>query len=390
MKPEDSETRLGMAYQKLAHVYHHRHERAMEWKKAGGRVVACLGNDVPEEMLIAAGYLPVRVCGEPGEETPLADRYLELAFEPTARSKFNRLIDGTYGYADHLVISNSTDVLVRLYFYLREINRVEPEIKLPPFYFLDFLFMRSWVSSKFNLDVLHEFQGILEEWSGAKITPDKLQSAIRVCNENRALLRQIAELRSGATPKLTGVEALTIIGSSLLMPKEEHNALVREITDKADELPPLNGVKLFVTGSVHEQTDFYELIESCGGIVVGEDHDWGNRHFHTDVATDVDPLVAIQERYQLRLPSPNKNLVSQRVAALVDQVKECGAEGVIFFMRAYDEASTWDYPEQHKALEALGIPSKIFVTQPYELTNRSQLAEEIQALVAEIKAERRD
>lgn len=387
MKTEVPAARLGRAYEELSRVYRNRHEWARKWKENGGRVLACLGSDVPEEMVIAAGYLPIRVCGEPGQATPLADRYLELAFEPTARSKFNRLLDGTYDYADGLAISNSTDVLVRLYFYLREIHRVEPEVKLPPFHFLDLLFMPSMLSSEYNLGTLRNFQSILEEWSGEKITPEKLEAAIRLCNENRRLLRRLARLRSEA--KVTGVEALAIIGASLLMPKEEHNRLLCEILDKAGELSPLDRVKLFVTGSVHEQPDFYELIESCGGLVVGEDHDWGNRHFHTDVATDVDPLAAIRDRYHMRLASPNKHLVSHRVKALVEQVKECGAEGVIFFMRKYDEASTWDYPEQRQALETLGIPSRVFVAQPYELTNRSQLMEEMKALVAEIQAGRR-
>ncbi|HHW06679.1 MAG TPA: 2-hydroxyacyl-CoA dehydratase [Clostridia bacterium] len=390
MKTEDPAARLGAAYEVLARAYRNRHERALQWKEQGGRVLACLGSDVPEELVLAAGYLPVRVCGEPGQATPLADRYLELAFEPTARSKFNRLLDGTYAYADGLVISNSTDVLVRLYFYLRELHRVEPEIELPPFYFLDLLFMPSMISSEYNLGTLRSFQRILEEWSGQEITPDQLQEAIRLCNENRALLRQLAELRRGTAPRVTGVEALTIIGASLLMPKEEHNRLLCEILDKARRLPPLEGVRLFVTGSVHEQTDFYELIEACGGIVVGEDHDWGNRHFHTDVATDVEPLAAIRDRYHLRLASPNKHLVSHRVRALLDQVQECGAEGVVFFMRTYDEASTWDYPEQHQILESLGIPSKLFVRQPYTLANRRQLMEDITELVAQVRAGRRE
>lgn len=116
------------AFAALKDVYDHRETVAARWRTDGGKVVGELGCDVPDEFILAAGMLPVRVYAEVGKPLVETDKYLEYAFDPVVRAQFEKIVDGTYDrQIDALAISNSTDVIIRIYLYLRELCRVEPE-----------------------------------------------------------------------------------------------------------------------------------------------------------------------------------------------------------------------------------------------------------------------
>jgi len=366
----------------LTRAYRERDRAALEWKAQGGQVVGCLGSDVPEEFLVAAGFLTVRVCGDPGVRAEAADRYIERAFDPLVRSQFARIVvDGAYSYLDHLIVSRSSDALVRVFYYLRDLRRLEPNLPVPNLYFFDLLHSRYHTSALYNRDRVRDLKRVVERWCGRSLGPDALAEAITTCEENRRLLRRLAALRAQCAPRVSGVQALQVIGASMFLPRQEHSRLLRAFLAEADKYPPLSGVRLFVTGSAQDHTHLYELVESCEAVVVGEDHDWGNRHSAGETDTTADPIDAIVDRYHLRPPSTSRASVSVRVMALVEQVRSTGAQGVIFYILEKDDAPSWDFPEQRKALEAAGIPVLLLDRQPYQLTDSEGLRREVGAFV---------
>ena len=115
------------AFAELKAIYDDRDTVARRWKAEGRKVIGKLGCDVPDEMIIAAGMLPVQVYADADKPLDETDKYLEYAFDPMVRAQFERLVDGTYAdLIDALAISNSTDVVIRVFLYLRELRRVEP------------------------------------------------------------------------------------------------------------------------------------------------------------------------------------------------------------------------------------------------------------------------
>ena len=122
------------ALNKLTQIYQDKHQAALEWKKSGGLVAGCLGADVPEELLIAAGALTVRIFGD-GAATGMADLYLEKGFDPGVRALFDQVAGGSYRYLDRLFISNSSEALIRVYYYLRAMRETEPDRPVPELYF---------------------------------------------------------------------------------------------------------------------------------------------------------------------------------------------------------------------------------------------------------------
>lgn len=365
------------AFEAFENVYDERDTEANKWKENGGKIVGCLGSDVPEELLIAFGFLPVRIFGSPNVHSALAEDYLENGFDPLIRAQFTRIIDGSYQYLDHLIISNSSDAVIRVYYYLRALNHMENELHVPDLYFFDFLHTRFRISALYNRHRTEELISELENWSGRSLNESELRRSINVCNENRKLLQKLSTFRHAENVRVSGSQALKIIGSSMLMEKEKHNGLLSSLLERVEEFPAFSGIKIFVTGSMQDHSEFYELVESCGAVIVGEDHDFGLRHYIGEVDTSADLIDGIVDRYHMRYLPSSQSTVTERVKTLIENVTAVGSEGVIFFIHQADDAPSWDYPEQMKALRELGIPSLLIDRQSYILNDKDNIRRKI-------------
>ncbi len=378
------------AFAELKEVYDHRDVPAARWRAKGGKVIGKLGCDVPDELLIAAGMLPVQVYADGNQPLTETDKYLEYAFDPVMRAQFEKLVDGTYGeQLDGLAISNSTDVIIRIFLYLRELHRVEPEKRIPEFTFIDWLFTRHRLHQRRNEFVMELFKKQVEDWAGHAVSDEEIRQAGQICNENRAALREMAMLRHGAEVRIAGSEALVIIGAGLFMERTAYTALVRQVTEDAKAWPALSGPRVFYTGADQLDTALYEKMENAGLVIVGEDHNWGDRYYNRDFNPEYPVIRALVDRYMLREFSAKKAFVSQRVEALDREVDEAKAEAVIFYTNLYDEVATWDIPSQKKSLEKRGIASCVFGAMLWPTEKNEGLEERLAAFAGEM-ASRRD
>lgn len=374
------------AFAALKDVYDHRDVVAARWRAAGKKVIGELGCDVPDELLIAAGMLPVRVYADPERALVETDKYLEYAFEPVVRAQFEKLVDGTYyDLIDHLVISNSTDVVIRIFLYLRELHRVEPEKKVPPVEFIDWLFTRHRLHQVRDEFVIELFKKQVEKWAGRELGDEEIIAAGKIINENNAALREMKALREGGQARISGSEALVIIGAGLFMERTAHTELVRQVVEDAKSWPVLAGPRVYYTGANQEDLSLYNKIEAAGMVVVGEDIDWGNRHFDRDYNTAYPTTRAIVDRYYLREFSAKKSTPAQRTEALDREVNAAGAEGVIFYTNEYDEVATWDMPKQRKSLESRGIKHVTFGRMKWPVDKNEDLDARLAEFAADLK-----
>ena len=362
------------AFMKLLYCYQNRDEQIKRARKAGRLTVGRLGFGVPEEMILAAGMVPVMICAERTSELSRADKYLEYSFAPKAKAWFDVLAGGGKSPLPDLVAAaDSEDVVNRIYYYLREISRTEPDCGIPPLHFVDLLFSRHMMYQKWNYAALERFLGQLEEWSGRRISEEYLRRGMELVESRRIALLEISALRRCAEPKISGCEALVIIGSGFFMPPEEHAALVRELADEAHGWPSLEGRRVFFCGGAQEDTAVYEKIEAAGAVVVSEDHNWGDRCYERAAAKNAEPLKAIADKYMLAGVSAQKGLVAERVEALRAGVAACSAQSVVFYTDEYEEAASWDYPSQKEMLDGEGIGSVCFCKMKYPAENNAGL-----------------
>ena len=167
------------AFKKLLDIWLDRDDRVSAFRADGGKVVGCLGCDVPEEYLLAGGLLPLRIAPDPESDLSAADEVLEACFDPMVRSQFDRILrrDGPKPW-DYLAVSNSTDVLVRLYLYIRELRRTEPDTPVPDTAFIDWLFTRSRKFQLYNEAKAGLFR---KRRSNGRSGPSRTRTSGRLC-----------------------------------------------------------------------------------------------------------------------------------------------------------------------------------------------------------------
>lgn len=371
------------AFKKLFDVYTHRDEHVRLLRASGRKTVGTLGWAVPDELIIAAGMTPVRVCADTPEMNE-ADKYLEYSFAPASRAQLERLVDGTYaGLCDYIAVSDSADVQNRLYYYLREIRRSEPEKKIPEIYMIDWLFSRHMMYQLWNEKALGRFIEQLETWSGNKISEKSLADACTLVEENRRVLARFNARRVGDM-RVSGSEALAVIGAGFFMDKDEHTALVREITAESASWPVISGTRAFYTGGAQENTAVYELLEENGLVIVGEDHDFGACSL-ASALTNGGTVRSLVSKYMLAPATAQKNLVCERVEELMREVREAKAQCVVFYNYEYEEAASWDYPSQKRALDECGIASVLFNKMKYPAAANAELSERIAAAAENLR-----
>jgi benzoyl-CoA reductase/2-hydroxyglutaryl-CoA dehydratase subunit BcrC/BadD/HgdB len=364
--------------------YHERSLAAKEWKENGGKVVGYISDAVPVEMIIAADLFPLRLSGNPLASIDTGDETMEFFFDPSVRSIYNMLLTGQYDFLDLLIIPHYNDSVFKLYYYLMEIKRIEPSLKLPDFYLLDMLYTRWFATNLYNHQKVREFKKKLEDLSGKEITTEDLSDAISIVNENRSLLKKVSELRKSDPPRISGTEALQIMGSSMFMDKKAHNRLLKDFLAEADRFSPKKGVRVSVEGSQIDHLQFYELIESCGATIVTESHSWGDGISDHPVDTSFEPLGAITDRYHHYSSSPRLYPKVEELNHCLSGAKNFNVKGTLFFLLQWDDMPAWEYPEQKKILDDNHIPSICFRMQKYYLTDTDKMKSEIGRFIKEI------
>ena len=92
------------AIEVMKKYYKKRDLAAKEWKKNGGKVVGYFCDNVPEELIMAAGFFPLRISGDPNSGMETVGEYQDkkgMSFfrEPFVASMTHMIINGKYKYS---------------------------------------------------------------------------------------------------------------------------------------------------------------------------------------------------------------------------------------------------------------------------------------------------
>lgn len=343
------------ALEKLRWHYENRRVVALEKHEAGIPVVGFTANTVPYELIRAAGCFPV-LLSPPHTTTPLADEFMQPVFETGVRCIFDRVLAGDWSFLKLLIIPRTSEPQHKLFLYLREVARQKNNAKIPALHLYDLLHTRSPHSNDYGLVRTRELAHRLTEISGQPIDDEVFTQAINESNLARAAIRDLLRLRRRAKPKLSGTEALAILGAWNFMERDEFTKIAGKAFVELKSRSTLNGKRLMVKGIPLNHRGVHQAIESHGAVVVAED-DWhGSRSAGRDIALGKDLLSCIFRKYHRDADSP-------RVFPSEEEDKwfRCealrGIDGVIFYLPPDDDVRGWDYPQQKNFLDENFIPN---------------------------------
>ena len=345
--------------------YEKRHDYARDWKKrTGGTVVATMCTYVPEEILMAAGMLPVRVLGA-HEPQNVTEPHIFGMYCPFSRDSLAQGLLGRFEYADGVTLSHSC-IQYRQTFNSWKLH--VPTVKWD--YYLP---MPNQVQSKFA-KTLHrtevaKFRTFIEGVSGKEVSDDALRRAIDIINENRRLLRQLFEYRKETNPRVTGTEALYASLTSQFVDKEEHNAELRRVLAEVEKRDNSReeGIRFMTIGSENDDLSFMAMVESVGATIVIDDQCSGTRYFWNEATIQDDVIATIADRYCERPACPTKDYPTHtRYEHVLKLAKDYNARGAIFLQQKFCDPHEGDYPDLKEHLEKNGIPT-LFLE--FDITN---------------------
>lgn len=354
-------------------AYRDRTAAARAWKASGGQVVGYLCDNVPEELITAAGFFPLRVAGGAGQDVTPVREHVDRLYPPdvAARPVFvdallARLLDGTYDVLDYLIVPHNRNAIQAIYRQLHDAKRERPALRIPALYYLDKAWSPYFVAETYNRDSVLKLRDQLGIWAEKPISDAALNDAVHTCNENRALLSEVAKLRIGERPRLSGTDALAIFGSSMFLAKADHTALLKNLLAVAPTLPERFGPRVFVGGSPLDHSGVYELIEGFGATVVAEDHCWGVRACDLPVKATGEPLFAIAERFHRRPACSILFPLERTIEASVNRALRSRADAAIFYVMEGDGSQNWETPDEVARLRSSSMPVLHLRNQPYE------------------------
>lgn len=370
-----------------------RFARAKELRAAGKHVFGYVCCFAPLEMLTALDIVPVRLLGDPDEPQTEADKHVETIMCSFIRSVFDIDLKGRFSFLDGLVVPHSCDSVCMtwgIWPYYNDSRAFQ--------YFLNVPHSATETGEELMGHALEDFKKKLEQFTGKTLTEEALRSAIVRHNRQRALLRELYDLRKDPVPPITGTEVKQVLIAVMSLPVEEGNALLEEVLAEVRTRAPqkAGGPRILVYGPAMDN-DFIGLVESCGAEVVIDDACLGTRFFSADVEEGIDPYLALNHRYlrdtkcprTYRRP-PEEELapgqtynyeedVELRLGHIAKYAKEWKADGAIFYVIRFCDSHGFDIPDARDSLKRHGVPVLV-LEGDYTLT-KEQLKTRIQAFL---------
>ncbi len=312
----------------FADMVQHCYDHATAAKAAGRPVVGLMCEYTPRELILAAGAVPVCLCGGDVTQIPPAEEILPHNLCPLIKSTFGYHLTGANPFlemADLLVAETTCDGKKKMYELMAE-KRPMHVVELPqkpgdPAAFAHWLRelrrLREELARRFRVD----------------ITDERLREGIRAMNRERARRRALAGQMRRDPPPFTGREVLDFKSLISCLPAdlESYERAIRR-AEAAPGRPDLVGrVRVLLTGVPvpHGAERVVDLIEAHGGVIVCQENCTGLKPILEDVDESApDPLRAIAEKY-IHLPCSVMTPNNSRMDLLNDLVRDYRPDVVI-------------------------------------------------------------
>lgn len=358
-------------------------EYAEKSKAAGRPIVGIMCEFTPRELIMAAGAVPVCLCGGDPDMIPPAERDLPATLCPLIKSTYGYSVEGCNPFLEmsSLAVAETTCDGKKKMFELMAEKHDMCVLELPQKE-NDRDGFRHWMSQ------LRQLKRTLESKLGAKITDAKLRVAARRMNRERSLRRSLAELMKSDAPPLTGRQLVDFRSSISCIPKDMEmygRALAAGRTMR--KLENSRKVRVLLTGvpMVSGAERVLELVEKNGGIVVCMESCTGVKPVLEDVDADApDIMRSIAQKY-FHLPCSVMTPNTRRLDNLQRLAREYRAECVIELV--WQGCLTYlveSHLVEKLAKDTLGLPYLLIETD-YSTSDSARLATRIAALFETVR-----
>jgi bcr-type benzoyl-CoA reductase subunit C len=343
-------------------------------KETGKGAVGIMPVYCPEEIVHAAGYLPIGMWGAQKKQISKARTYLPPFACSIMQSVMELQLEGVYDDLEAVIFSVPCDTLKCM---SQKWNRPVPAIVFthPQ--------NRKIAKDAANVFAREEFNIVkekLEDILDVHISNKAIKNSIAVYNENRAACREFSDVVAEYAAVVTPSDRHAVIKARWFMEKSRHTALVKELIAalKAEPAPEFKGKKIIVTGIQVEPYDVLDIFQENGFAIVADDLAQETRNFRQDVPDDDDALMALARAWnEFDGCSLATDANKPKGQMIIDAVKKYGADAVVVCMMKFCDPEEFDYPILLQEFEAAGVKN-LYIEVDQESTAFEQVKTRIQ------------
>ena len=334
----------------------------IESQKKGGKVFGTFCVFVPDEIIFAADAIATGLCGGSQFWVPGGEKVLPTNTCPLIKASVGARLDRTcpfFKIADMFVGETTCDGKKKAWEILAE------DV---PVHVMDIPQMKRQKDLDAWTDEISIFKDKVEEFTGNKVTPEKLSQAIKLINEKRRSLKRLYEFRKNESLPISGKDVLLISQIAFYDDPARFASMTNKLCDELDERVK-NNVSVFSAGTKRimitgtpmaiPNWKLHHIVETSGGAVVVEETCTGTRYFENmvdeDKTTMDEQLKALTDRYMkinCACFTPNTG----RVDDILRLAKEYNVDGIIDvnlkFCNLYDTEGYF----VERAVKEAGIP----------------------------------
>jgi len=186
-------------------------------------------------------------------------------------------------------------------------------------------------------------------------------------NANRRRIESLYALREREPWKVPTWELYLILRAGLVLPVEEFDVLLddyRAAVEADEERRPMDQARVLLAGSFCEQPPLglIKTLEHSGCYIVDDDFVQVHRFLIGDIATAGDPLDNLIDAFlHHAIESPTRfSAPGEKQRRLVERVRACRAEGVVFCAPSFCDPALLDQPLATRAVDSIGVPWTAF------------------------------
>lgn len=318
-------------------------------------IVGCFSNYIPEEIVAAAGFHPVRMIGAFAPSAP--HRRLFNPVCSFVQDVYAAACAGEFASLDRVVFPNSCDSLKVLF------QMWARDVSAPPAAALMHPVCASPEAVAYFAQRLRAFAEDLQQSPGRRFDDDDLKDTIDLYNETRDLLRQVYEMRSRRAGCLSGADAAALMTAGLILERPASHAMLRQVIDdtRYAVCPDKGAKRIMLIGPLMDNIALLDAVEGLGASIVYEETSNGARYCDGDVETQGDLYENLARRYLTAGPSPTfGGDAEQEAERFRRRAAELDVDGVIYVNQKYCEPHVHNYLSKAEILKQMQIHVLMF------------------------------
>lgn len=358
----------------------------VEHKNNGGKVVGSFCVFVPEDVILAAGGIPVGLCAGAEFSIPDSEGLIPRNTCPLVRASLGFKMSKTCPYiqaSDFVVGETTCDGKKKMYEVLAQHH---------PTYVMEVPQKKTEAGRELFLSEVAAFKDKMESEAGRSIDADSLTAATAKLEAKKAALRRLNAARAANPVPISGKDALLI---SQIAFYDDIDRFTSKVNELADELEariaagegvfPKSTPRILYAGTPLPLPDWklHNIVEASGGVIVGEESCVGSRYYSTTTPANDGSLDgqlrAISERLlgtHCACFTPN----DERIEDIINMARATNADGVLHYSLAFCQTYAAEAMKVEKALQKAGIPV-LSLESDFSLNDVAQLSTRIQAFI---------